>query len=54
MTRWDEQEKSKSSSISNALLLVMGIFALGFVVGAIWGYTFNDAVILSSDTFIRP
>ena len=43
MTRWDEQEKQKSTGISTALLMIIGIFAMGFVVGAIWGYAFNDA-----------
>jgi len=42
LTRWDEKEKQQSSSISNGLLMIIGIFALGFVVGAIWGYAFND------------
>ena len=45
LTRWDEREKTKDSSISNALLMIIGIFALGFVVGAIWGYMFADSVV---------
>ena len=43
MTRWDEKEKQQSSTVSTALLMIIGIFALGFVVGAIWGYAFNDS-----------
>jgi len=68
VTRWDEKEEQQSSSISNALLMIIGVFALGFVVGAIWGYMFADVsqttpipsafgeltVILNSDTFIKP
>jgi len=43
VARWDEKEQS--TTISNALLFLIGIFALGFVVGAIWGYLFANSVV---------
>jgi len=44
MTRWDEQEKTKSSNVSTLLLGILFIFCAGFLVGGLWGYFFFEAI----------
>jgi len=44
VSRWDEQEKTRSSGISTFLLAVLMIFTAGFLVGGLWGYYFFDSI----------
>ncbi len=42
MTRWDEQEKEKSKGISGVLFFAIMVFAIGFVIGVLWGLQWAD------------
>jgi len=44
MTRWDEQEKTKSKDVTTFLLAILMIFTAGFLVGGLWGYYYFDAI----------
>ncbi len=47
MTRWDEQEKTKSTGISTVLLGILMIFTAGFLVGGLWGYFYFESIQLT-------
>ena len=49
MTRWDEQEKEKSKSISGIFFFITIVFAIGFVLGMLLGLNF-----VVPDTAIPP
>jgi len=47
VSRWDEQEKTRTSGISTFLLAVLMIFTAGFLVGGLWGYYFFESIELT-------
>ncbi len=65
MTRWDEQEKEKSKSISGIFFFITIVFSIGFVIGMLLGLNvvvpdtaippvFGESTIILTSDFIGP
>ncbi len=45
MTRWDEKEEQQSKGISGVLFFAIIVFAIGFVIGVLWGLSMSEAAL---------